>query len=111
MFRLASCQLMDRKVLLVEDDEYSADVVAQSVKAGGGTLVGYATTLEQAVQIANSHSIDLVLLHIRYVQEHKGPISELFASKGISVEFLACFEDWFDFADCDDVDRVAVNQA
>jgi DNA-binding response OmpR family regulator len=102
---------MDRKVLLVEDDGHTAELVAQSIMAAGGSVVGFSSTLEQAVQIAETHAIDMVLLHIRYVPECKGPIRELFAAKGIAVEFLACFDDWFDFADEDDGGELAFGQA
>jgi DNA-binding NarL/FixJ family response regulator len=111
MLRLATCELMGRSVLLVEDDDNTADLVSTSIKASGGTVVGYASTLPQAVDIAHSAAVDMVLLHIRYVPEHKGPIRELFAPKGIAVEFLACFDDWFEFGDEGDDGVLAIGRA
>ena len=64
--------------------------------------MGYVPTVKDAVRTVGSLPVDLILLHIRYVAELKTPIRNLFRPMGIDVEFLTCFDTWYDSADEDD---------
>jgi hypothetical protein len=97
MFRLATCVLEGRRVLLVENDDETADAISNSISHAGGTMVGRVSTVEEAVAEAMRIEIDLVLVHIRYVPDVDLPIGDSFPSKDTEVGFLACFDDWFDF--------------
>ena len=99
MFRLATCDFKGRRVLLVEDDQQTARMVASSIVDGGGSVVGITPTVDGAVQIAKAVPIDLVFLHIRYAGGSALPIGEIFRPLGIPGEFMACFDDWIEFAD------------
>jgi CheY-like chemotaxis protein len=54
-----------RRVLLVEDEELVAMAMAEELKAHGWTVVGPATTLEEAQELVSSHGrLDAAILDI-----------------------------------------------
>lgn len=99
MFRLATCMLEGRKVLLVEDDEYTADIVSASIENAGGTIVGYSDTVKEAIGMVVTSGAELLMLHVRYVRDVAVPIRDICLPLGIEVEFMACYDDWYEFAD------------
>jgi DNA-binding NtrC family response regulator len=102
MFRLATCTLKARDVLLVEDDQHTAAAITASVKEAGGRVVGCVPAINAAVRAIETATPDMILLHTRYVCGLHGSVRKMLRDRDIGLEFLACFDEWFDLGDDSD---------
>ena len=96
MYRLAACEFRDRRVLVVEADQQTATIISASVLEAGGTVTGFAATVQEAVELVARIPADIVVLDVRYVALPGPEIQEVFRSRNLQVEWLAFDDPWFD---------------
>lgn len=78
-----------RRVLLVEDEELVAMAMAEELKAHGWTVVGPATTLEEAQDLVSSHGrLDAAILDIHLHGRWVHALAEQLTRRG--VPFVIC---------------------
>ena len=78
-----------RRVLLVEDEELVAMAMAEELKAHGWTVVGPATTLEEAQELVSSHGrLDAAILDIHLHGRWVHALAEQLKLRG--VPFVIC---------------------
>ena len=102
MFLLASCELAGRSVLLIEDDLETAHTVSASIIGNGGSVASVVPTVAAATAIIPVANIDILMLHVRYAAYSVIPIPELFRPNQVHVEFIACYDEWYDCVEEDD---------
>jgi CheY-like chemotaxis protein len=71
--------MIDKKVLIVEDDELISELIAWRVEALGYGVCGIAVTGEESVALAKAHNPDVVLMDITL----KGQIDGIEAARMI----------------------------
>ena len=85
---LAGC-----RVLLVEDEYYIADDLAQRLSAHGAILLGPVTTVEKALAMVQSEErIDAAVLDINLRGEMIYPVAERLIARGVPVVFASGYD-------------------
>ncbi|MEX0844707.1 MAG: response regulator [Balneolaceae bacterium] len=77
-----------KKILIVEDDMIISLVVENMIKKLGHTLVGKATSGDEAIELAMEHEPDIVLMDIRLKGEMDGIEAIIRIKKQISTEVI-----------------------
>jgi two-component SAPR family response regulator len=102
MFLLAACELEGRSVILVEDDAETAQSISASICSNGGSVAAVVPNVASAFEAMFDLDVDMVMLHVRYADNLASPIPALFRPYQVHVEFIACFDEWYDCSDGDD---------
>ncbi|MEX2604177.1 MAG: response regulator [Gracilimonas sp.] len=77
-----------KKILIVEDDMIISLVVENMIKKLGHTLVGKATSGDEAIELAMEHEPDIVLMDIRLKGEMDGIEAIIRIKKQIKTEVI-----------------------
>jgi DNA-binding response OmpR family regulator len=71
------------KVLIAEDELMIADLIEETLVAGGYEVCGIARTVDEAVALGETHKLDLAVLDVRLAKGGHGPdIARRLKSKG-----------------------------
>ena len=100
MFR-NSMRILSGKLVIIEDDHATAQLLRAAVEGEGATVVGIADTVDEAMALISELSPTQAIIHIRYVAMTSVDIAAEFREQGVETIFLACFDDWFEFSDED----------
>jgi DNA-binding response OmpR family regulator len=87
--------LAGKNVLVVEDDYFMADEMAEAVRRAGGIALGPVPEVEGAMAIIASTKVDAAVLDIRLGDELSFPLAQALREKGIPVVFVTGYDDWF----------------
>jgi CheY-like chemotaxis protein len=78
-------RLDGKRVLVVEDEMLIAMMVEDMLARLGASVVGPASTLSEALEMANSASFDVALLDVNLRNERVDPVVELLEQRRIPV--------------------------
>jgi len=96
MFRLASFDLSSRRILVVENEDAIAAMMAEEIRLSGGLAFGPLENVDQAIDwIRQEPRVDCVMLDVRHIAESDVPIISLFGGHGVEVVFVTGFDDWY----------------
>lgn len=85
--------LQDKRVLLVEDDWLVASLVAEAFDSCGVTVIGPATTRDDALQLVREQGgFDLVLLDINLRGELSFPVADELSRRGVPFVFTTGYD-------------------
>ena len=79
--------LNGKRVLVVEDEAIIAAMVEDMLMELGATVVGPASTIKNALLLANSDGIDAALLDVNIRSERVDPIADLLQARHVPVVF------------------------
>ena len=99
MYRLATCNVAGRRVLVLEDDPSTAAAIEASISEEGAIVCGSAPNINEAISFIGSMAVDLILVHTRYVADCTTPLSDVFRPQGVDVGFLGTYDDHLDLED------------
>jgi CheY-like chemotaxis protein len=87
-------QLEGCRILLVEDEYFIADDMAQEFERGGAEIVGPVATIRDALQLIKSFpKLDGAVLDINLRDEMVYPVAELLEEQGVPFVFSTGYED------------------
>ena len=81
-----------QRILIVEDDFLAALDMAQMVEERGGTVVGPAGRLDQALTLARSQRIDGAILDVSLDTETSLPVADDLQARGVAVLFSTGYD-------------------
>jgi DNA-binding response OmpR family regulator len=96
MFSLASSIKADRKYLLVEDEDDTADLILDHAAVSGVTIIGRVATILEALQTIDRDLIEGILIHTRHADANEARTLRLLRHRGVEVVFFTGFDDWFE---------------
>jgi two-component sensor histidine kinase len=82
-----------RRVLVVEDSALIAMDLASIIAAAGHTVIGPASTVAEALALADDGLVDIALLDIDLHGEMVTPVAERLADRGVPFAFSTGFEE------------------
>lgn len=80
-------RLAGRRVLIVEDEVLVCMLLEDMLETLGCTLVGPASRLDKALQLAREASIDSAILDVNLAGQEVYPVAEALAARGIPFVF------------------------
>ena len=80
--------LINRHVLIVEDEYFIADDIAQVLEQAGAKVVGPAPTQESALALLTSERIDIAVLDIDLHGELVFPVADFLTARAIPFVFV-----------------------
>ncbi len=83
--------LLNRKILIVEDEYFVADETRQLLQSNGAVVVGPAPSVEVGLLLIDSEKIDGAILDIRLQGETVFAIAERLQSLGIPFVFATAY--------------------
>jgi CheY-like chemotaxis protein len=89
---MTSKSLDGQRVLVVEDEFLLALDMMQMIEERGGTVVGPAGTLDRALALARSQSIDGAILDINLDRRDSFPVADALLERGIPVVFATGYD-------------------
>lgn len=85
--------LQNKHILLVEDDFLIARPLADRLEDAGASVVGPASTIEEAIAlIASSPEIDVALMDVNLAGEMSYPVAYDLARRGVPFVFLTAYD-------------------
>jgi len=81
------------RVLVVEDTLLVAEVIAEILEEGGGTVVGPVARVERALDLICEAPVDAAVLDINLAGELSFPIAAELAARDIPYVFLTGYDD------------------
>lgn len=84
---MATRSLAGRRVLVVEDEPLLALNYGEIIAGAGAKVVGPATTLEEALELAEADRISVALLDIRIDYQEIWPVARVLAGRGVPFVF------------------------
>jgi DNA-binding response OmpR family regulator len=96
MFSLASSIKADRRYLLVEDEDDTADQILDHAAVTGVTMIERVATILEALQSIEQGSIEGILIHTRHADANEACTLRLLRHRGVEVVFVTGFDDWFE---------------
>lgn len=79
-------------VLLVEDEHLVALALSDDLEDAGATVIGPASSVEDALALIERHVIAAAVLDIKLQAEMCFPVAEVLASKGVPFLFTTGFD-------------------
>jgi CheY-like chemotaxis protein/DNA-directed RNA polymerase specialized sigma24 family protein len=81
------------RILIIEDEPVIALDIATTVERSGHTVVGFATTHKEAVQLAREHEPELILADIQLADDSSGldAVREILGRADVPVIFVTAF--------------------
>ncbi|GGD90737.1 hypothetical protein GCM10011390_06830 [Aureimonas endophytica] len=95
--------LAGKRVLIVEDEHFLAEEMAQAVRNVGGIVLGPVADVESALRIVEEGGVDASILDIRLGDDTSFPIASALKETGVPVIFVTGYDDWFIPNDLDDI--------
>ena len=84
-----------RRVLVVEDEYYTADDIARELERRGVEVLGPAPTLKEAIDIAKrAERIDAAVLDINLCGERSLPVAEILAARKVPFVFSTGYDEF-----------------
>jgi two-component SAPR family response regulator len=91
--RPTSGPLRGRRILLVEDEYFIADDMAEEFKRSGAEIVGPAATVRQTIQhIRGATKLDGAVLEINLQGEMVFPVADLLEEQGVPFVFSTGYD-------------------
>ncbi|WP_200840979.1 response regulator [Geminicoccus flavidas] len=87
-----SAPLRGRRILVAEDDFFAADDIVQALERAGAEVVGPASDLRQANQIARSGAIDGAILDVNLMGQLSFPVADTLAEHGVPFLFATGYD-------------------
>jgi two-component SAPR family response regulator len=75
--------LKDKRVLIVEDEALIAMMAEDMIQALGAQVVGPASTVEEALELAQQADVDIALLDVNLRDARIDPVAEFLQSKQV----------------------------
>lgn len=79
----AGTALADRRVLILEDEPFIAFDLADAIERAGGTVVGPAMTIREALQLISRTPVEAAILDVNLPDGDVGPVIAALSSQGI----------------------------
>lgn len=79
---------MSKRLLILEDEVLIAWDIEAEMKARGWTIVGPASTIEQAIAMAGSEPLDAALLDVNLGKQTSFEAARALDGRGVAVVFL-----------------------
>ena len=81
------------RILIIEDEPVIALDIATTVERSGHTVIGFATTHKEAVQLAREHEPELILADIQLADDSSGldAVREILGRADVPVIFVTAF--------------------
>lgn len=76
-----------KRILIVEDEFFIAATASQLLEDLGAVIVGPASTVPQALALAQSEDIDAALLDVNLYGDSSAPVAAMLRARGIPVVF------------------------
>jgi CheY-like chemotaxis protein len=96
MHFLKTSELTGKRILVVDDEYFAAEHMAQTVRNAGGSVVGPVPTVQQALELIETEpTIDGALLDIKLGDETSFPVAKLLKERGIPVIFVTGYDSWY----------------
>lgn len=86
-------EVAGRRVLLVEDDYFIADELAQWLRNAGAEVIGPVGTLSEALHLLDSHPLDGAILDINLRGELAYPLADALISRGTPLVFSTGYDE------------------
>ena len=83
----SQAHLINRRVLIVEDEYFIADDIAQVLEKAGAAVVGPAPTREAALALLTSERVDIAVLDIELHGELVFPVADYLRARAIPFIF------------------------
>ncbi|MBX9465055.1 MAG: response regulator [Aquamicrobium sp.] len=80
---LAATALDRRQVLIVEDEPFIAFDLADAIESSGGTVVGPASTVREALQLLDKQTVEAAILDVNLPDGDVGPVIAALAAREI----------------------------
>ncbi|MBE7184975.1 MAG: response regulator [Methylobacterium mesophilicum] len=84
--------LSGKRVLVVEDEFFLADDLAQALEKAGAEVVGPVPTLDEAMGMIESQPIDLAVIDINLQGEASFRVADALSDRGISFVFATGYD-------------------
>ena len=84
--------LKDRRILVVEDDWFIADAVAELLAKEGADVLGPAATAAEGAQLANYWPIDIAVVDLKLIDQRADDLVVELAQKNILVVVVTGYE-------------------
>jgi DNA-binding NtrC family response regulator len=81
-------RLGGRRVLVVEDDWFLADITSQSLEDAGATVIGPASDIPTALALLDDTSVDLAVLDFDLKGKPALPLIEELLERGVKVAVI-----------------------
>lgn len=85
-------QLSGQRILIVEDEYFVADDLAQQLEAAGAEVMGPAPTLERAVELLEAEEPDAAVLDINLRGERVYPLADDLKRRGVPFVFATGYD-------------------
>lgn len=85
-------QLCGQRILIVEDEYFVADDLAQQLEAAGAEILGPAPTLERAVELLEAEQPDAAVLDINLRGERVYPLADDLKRRGVPFVFATGYD-------------------
>ena len=85
-------QLSGQRILIVEDEYFVADDLAQQLEAAGAEIMGPAPTLERAVELLEAEQPDAAVLDINLRGERVYPLADDLKRRGVPFVFATGYD-------------------
>jgi CheY-like chemotaxis protein len=83
-----------RRVLVVEDEMIIVLVIEEALFDLGAQVIGPASRLDEALQLAREASIDAAILDVNIRGGNSYPVADILAERGIPFVFCSGYSDW-----------------
>jgi DNA-binding response OmpR family regulator len=80
--------LVDRRVLVVEDESMIAMLIEDMLSDHGAVVVGPAKRLDAALALAASEAVDLAVLDLNLAGQAVYPVAEALSARGVPFLFM-----------------------
>ena len=80
--------LVDRRVLIVEDESMIAMLIEDMLGDHGAVVVGPAKRLDAALALARSEAVDLAVLDLNLAGQAVYPVAEALSARGVPFLFM-----------------------
>ena len=75
--------LVDRRVLIVEDEPFIAFDLADAIEHAGGIVIGPAATVREALALIKTQRVEAAILDVNLPDGDVGPVISALADEGI----------------------------
>jgi CheY-like chemotaxis protein len=82
------------RILVVEDEMLIAMTIEETLRAGGGEIVGPVATLERALKLAEEETFDAAILDVTIRGGKVYPVADVLLARGIPFVIASGYDDW-----------------
>ncbi|WP_279480745.1 response regulator [Aureimonas sp. SK2] len=95
MFTTCAFDLLGQHVLIVEDEYFAAEALMESVRSGGGKVVGPVATVEEALALLNrGETVDAAILDVNLGGDKVFPVARALRGHAVPIVFVTGYDDW-----------------